>query len=256
MTMNNDPAILDDCIALLQKHVATFPRSDTLTQQTTRAVRVVLELSMDYAIQTAQWMCRILHEGPDGAVLACTLLRSFYENSVRVLWASTETDGWKRLFAYYALEKEKWANKALNSQNTEIVALAQNELQWCQHIKSWRDSNGNPFSVAPDIQKLLDDIEAHEAQNSAGSSNTNWGRRYYTFLYRILCRASHAHLEAITGEVNSLYVSTAYIGALTASTNLLQAFIHHSSASAQGDIIAMLNEFRPLLCRCACLHAP
>jgi hypothetical protein len=51
-----------------------------------------------------------LRDDEGNAVLACTLLRSFYELAVRLLWASKEPDGWWRLNVYFADEAEKWAN--------------------------------------------------------------------------------------------------------------------------------------------------
>jgi hypothetical protein len=247
--MNNK--ILEKAANLLEKYCSSFPKPDDYIGQPEHTTITTLWLAKEHGLRTIHWISRLLQEDKSNAVLACILLRSYYELSVRLLWASREPDGWLRLFTYYAQEKKKWASIAINSTNPDIVKLANDELQGVQKIEKWSDSHGNRIKSTPDIRQILADIERHETQNNPSSASNSWGEGYYIGLYLILCRSSHAHIEAIAGEVNRMYLFQAYVGALTSTTNLLQAFIYYTSKSSHDDISSMLKAFGPLLQRCS-----
>jgi hypothetical protein len=144
-----------------------------------------------------------------------------------------------------------WAENAKLSQNPDMVKLANDELQWVQKIENWRSSYGKPIKSSPDIRQMLDCIDRHETKYNPSRSQGNSWQLHYTYLYQILCRASHAHIEALSGEVNKMYLSHAYIGTMVATVNLLTAFIYHTSQSPYDDVKIMLNEeFMPIYQRC------
>jgi hypothetical protein len=206
---------------------------------------------MDHALRTIRGMSRLLQADDGNVVLACTLLRSFYELSARLLWASREPDGWRRLQMYFAREITKWANDCRGSPNPGIAKLANGMLQSQNGIAQWKDPLGNDLKAAPGIQQILEGIESHDSQKGSPSARGNSGQRMYAVLYRILCRASHAHIEPLTGVFDEMYAYYAGIGACSAAANLLAAFIYCAEQSSDTVVSNMLAEFGPLLRRCA-----
>ena len=199
-------------------------------------------------------MARLLRDDEGNVVLACTLLRSFYELSIRLLWASREPDGWRRLEVYFATEIKKWANDCKDLPNPDVTELASKLLQRhqeVQEVENWKDSSGNAVKPAPKIWQILEEIVGHDVQCAPSIVQTGLGKHMYVIFYRILCRASHAHIEAIGGAFNGMYSSYARFGALLAATAYLTAFIHHTSQSPDTDVSTMLVIFGPLLQRCA-----
>lgn len=247
MTAKQTYTILDETAALLERYSTAFPAPDDVIGQPEHLTILLLWLARDHGLRTIRGMSHLLQDDENNAVLACTLLRPFYELSVRLLWASREADGWRRLFTYYVKENKKSAIKAKNFQNPRIVKIANEEMQSIQEIESWRDADGNSIKPAPDMRQILLDIENYEAQNSSTTSQDNWGQIYYTILYQILCRASHAHIETITGERYNMYLYIAGAGSEKATVNLLQAFIHQTQQPLKDDID---KEVLSLLQRC------
>ena len=254
MSPNHMPTILgilDDCAALLEKHSTAFPQPDSVGGKLAEPALDMLWLGMVHALRTIRGMTRLLREDDGNVVLACTLLRSFYELSARLLWASREPDGWRRLQMCFAREITKWANDCRGSPNPGIAKLASEMLQSQNGIAQWKDSLGNDLKPAPGIQQILDGVESHDRQKGLPSGHGNSGQRMYAILYRILCRASHAHIEVLTGEFDEMYSYHAGVGACCAAANLLAAFIYRTEQSPDAVVSKMLAEFSPLLRRCA-----
>jgi hypothetical protein len=245
------PAILDDCAALLEKHSAALPRPDAAGSQSAEPPIRMLWLAGDHGLRTIRGMARLLRDDERNVVLACTLLRPFYEFSIRLLWASREPDGWRRLLLYFATEIKKWANDCKDSPNPGIAELATYLLQRDRGVEEWKDTAGNTVRPAPSIRQILEDIVGHDAQQGSPFAHAGIGKQQYSLLYRILCRPSHAHIEAIGGAFNGMYSSWACIGGVSATAHYLTAFIHHTSQSAVTDVSTMLTTFGPLLQRCA-----
>lgn len=255
MSPNHMPtilSILDDCAALLEKHSTAFPRPESVGDKPAEPALHMLWLGMVHALRTIRGMTRLLREDDGNVVLACTLLRSFYEVSARLLWASREPDGWRRLQMYFAKEIQTWANDCRGSPNPDIAKLANELLQSQEGVEQWKSPSGDDLQRAPRMKEILEGIESHDRQKGPPSSHGNSGQRMYAILYRILCRASHAHIEALTGEFDEMYSYHAGVGACCAAANLLAAFIYRTKQSPDTVVSnMMLAEFFPLLRRCA-----
>ncbi|MGD0517673.1 MAG: DUF5677 domain-containing protein [Thermoguttaceae bacterium] len=251
MTTDNAYKILDDCADLMEKYSSTFPKPADMIGKSKHTAIITLWLAMKHGLRIIHSMSHLLQEDDNNAVLSCILLRSYYELSIRLLWASRETDGWLRLYASDIQQKKKWAAEAKLSQNPDMVKIANDELQWIKNIENQRDSHGKPIESVPKNDEILKYIDQHEKKYNPLSSQGNSGQLHYTFLYRTLCRASHANIEALTGEVNKMYISQAYIGGMVATVNLLTAFMHTTSQSPYDDIKNMLTkDFMPICERC------
>ena len=243
--------VLDDCAALLEKHSAALPRPDAAGSQSAESAIRMLWLAGDHGLRTIRGMARLLRDDEGNAVLACTLLRPFYELSIRLLWASREPDGWRRLVVYFATEIRKLANDCKDSPNPGIAELASKLLQRDRGVEKWKDSSGNAVRPAPNIRTILEEIVGHDAQRGSPFAHAGLGKQQYSILYRILCRASHAHIEAIGGAFDGMYSAYACVGALNAAAHYLTAFIYHTSQSPVKDVSTMLVTFGPLLQCCA-----
>ncbi len=238
MTTNNKYTILADIATWLEKYSSTFPKPDDTIGKPEHPKIITLWLAMDHGLRTIRSMSRILKNDENDVVLACILLRPFFELSVRLLWASCETDGWIRLFASYTNESKKWADglKKISVPGIDkkaIDKIADNELQECQEFANCKDSRGIPIKKAPDFRKFLDDLDI---ENNPLRVHGNWGRVHYVLLYQMLCHASHTHIKTLTRELDRIYLSFISIGAFTAAGNLLLAFMHQTSKSPKINI--------------------
>lgn len=186
MTTHHDFSIFDDSVALLEKFATVFPRpADACGQSVQPAIRM-LALGVDHGLRTTRGVKRLLADGEGNFVLACTLLRPFYELSVRLLWASRATDGWRRLYACYAKEDERWARNSLGI--PVIASLAQEVLTRSQEVLAWNDAAGNPIKPAPNIHDILVEIETHNTQDGLSSGQGRLGQQHYRIIYQSTLR--------------------------------------------------------------------
>lgn len=245
--------VLDSCAALLEEYSKAFPRSDSGGGAAVAFADQILGLARDHGLRTIRAMSRLLCDDEGNVALACTLLRPFYELSVRLLWASREDDGWRRLELYFANQMRKWANACKGVSNPAMAKLGSDLLQRHQEeeVKKWKDASGNTIKPASDqIEQILNGIEGHDAPSDLAIGK-NSGRHIYTVFYRMICRPSHAHVEPLTGTHDTMYLNSAGYGACLAGTSLLAAFIYQTSQSPGTDVGKMLVRFGPLLGRLA-----
>jgi len=229
---------LDDCAALLDDYSKTFPGPGSDGGAAMDFADQTLWLAKDHGLRTIRGMNRLLRDGEGNAALACALLRPFYELSVRLLWASREVDGWRRLEFYFANETRRWENACKDSRDARLVKLGGNLLQRRQEreAKKWKDASGNTIQPAPrNIERIISEVTKHDPSNGLAIKE-NAGRVIYTVFYRVICGPTHGHIEALTGARDTMYLSCAGLGTCLAVQSLLAGFIHHTSQSPETDV--------------------
>jgi hypothetical protein len=248
IAVKNVVGVLDNCAALLDEYSKAFGRPDSAERTAVVFADQILGLARDHGLRTIRAMNRLLGDDEGNVALACTLLRPFYELSVRLLWASREVDGWLRLEFYFARESRKWENACKDSGDTRLAKLGSDLLQRREEreVTKWKDGSGNTIKCAPDIYQTLKESEGHDAPKDH-TIGKNSGRVIYTTLYRVICRPAHAHIEPLTGTHDTMYLNAAGYGACLAGTALLTALIYHTSQCPGADVEKMLARFMPLL---------
>jgi len=242
--------VLDDCAALLEEYSKAFLPPDSDRGAAVAFADHILRLARDHGLRTIRGMNLLLREDKGNIVLACALLRPFYELSVRLLWASREPDGWRRLEFYFANEIRKWAKGCQDSPSAGLSMLGASLLQEYRkdEVKKWRDASGKAIRPAPAIDQILNGIEGHDAPTDR-TGGKNSGRLIYTGFYRTICRASHAHIEPLVGRFDKAYLYVAGYGACLAVPVLLAAAIYYYSKSPRADVSSVYGRFLPLLAR-------
>jgi hypothetical protein len=121
--------VLDNCAALLEEYSEPFPRPDSGRSTAVAFADQILRLARDHGLRTIRGMNRLLTDDEGNVALACTLLRPFYELSVRLLWASRQDDGWRRLELYFANRIKAWAKGCKDLPNPAMAKLGSDLLQ-------------------------------------------------------------------------------------------------------------------------------
>lgn len=134
---------------------------------------------------------QLLVPTPDLMLMTNTLVRPFYELSMRMLWAAREPNGWQRFQAHVAEGDAKWAREAVRM--PELRDYAERIRQSREEVLSRCDEDGKPFKPMPNLSQMLSDIETKNLE--VGDVSKPGGAEFqYTNVYRVLCRPAHGHL--------------------------------------------------------------
>lgn len=215
-------AALTDCRSNLAEHAAIMKQAVGAGDQQAEPPAIMFQRAFDFGLQAIDAIIRLLGDGEQYALHACTLCRPFYETAVRLLWASRTPDGWQRLQAYYANEDRKWADEARRISSTAEIAASTRQHR--EEILERTDETGEKFCIAPGMQQLLRDVVKHDMIEGIREESDRSADFDYTNVYRFLCKAAHGHMTSL-GRPASLLRHAKY-GTIMAIWCLLQAQCH------------------------------
>jgi hypothetical protein len=135
-------------------------------------VELLLARSLRHGANTATAAGVLLASGLPTQAFAVT--RGFVELSTRILWASREPQGWKRLLSYHAREHAKWDRKLGATTSWRLTAL---------------DALAQAPSI-PDLLQMFDRIYALDVK-LAPQVLPGWGQEMYTSQFCFLHSAAH-----------------------------------------------------------------
>lgn len=241
---------LDVCIALVHDYHERFVSAVKAGRLSDEPPAIALDRAMRFG-ERAICTVKLLLETSESAILASILCRSYYELSVRLLWASREPGGWHRLIAYYANEELKWAREAESFPGTAghaKIIRAEKEK-----ILDRTDADGNPYEPAPNIAQTLRDVAKHTQRD--GDVDDLDPQYEYTNVYRALCRNSHAHLIAIGDRVPPhVHLRTSVISIAIATLALLRAVCYCGSDDEESQISSIRERIKRVLIGCSDLR--
>ena len=225
-------AVLTDCRVVLAEHAEIMKQVVVASSRQNEPPAIMFQRAFDFGLQTIDAIIRLLSDGEDFALHACTLCRPFYETAVRLLWASRTPDGWQRLQAYFANEDRKWADEAKRIPSTAEVAASTREHR--QGILDRTDETGERFAPAPGMQQLLRDVVKHDMIEGIREESDRAADFDYTNVYRFLCKAAHGHMISLGRPAG--FLRHAKYGTIMAAWSLLQAHCHIGAKDCKKEI--------------------
>lgn len=233
--------VLDGCEVLRGKYAKIFSCSIAKSNQEYDPPAIILKRVFEFGRLTLAGM-RVLLESAEregNAILACTLVRPYYEAATRVLWASRAPYGWDRLITYHAKEDLKWAKEAQRFPGTS--ELAGRKIEEASKLLDRKDDAGRPFDPAPPLPQLLKESAEQNVREGLTMTDPNDSSGYeYSNLYRWLCRPAHGHVCALA--IPSGYLRHTGASAIGATCMLLQAYYHACAPDPVSEITKIGHE--------------
>jgi hypothetical protein len=239
---------LDECEARLLEFRQLLHTALEQGCQQDEPQAVTLTRTIDFGLQTVQTVRLLITDDASHALAVCATVRALLEGSIRLLWATRTVPGaqnpWCRIQRYWAEQDMKWASEASRlpgtKQHAQLIETTRNE------VLSRTDASGNPYVPASGIQQLLSDID--RADHGQGLITQKiLGDELYTNMYRVLCRATHAHPEALRVDQRATYVRHARIGLVIAMWYLLQACCHVGTDDPKLEITALAARLKEVM---------
>jgi len=222
---------LDQLDLLLQKYWCILEDCLRKGNQQNDPEAVMMLRGIHYGTRTLNAIRILLLSDSENAFCAASLARGIFEASIRLLWATRTLNGsqnhWERLQKYWALEEKKWANQAIHFPETRQHAV---------QIKTARsDILNNDIKKAPSIDQMLKEIDKADQEEQL-KGNDSIAEFTYANCYRMLCRASHAHLAALHRKAINDFIGQTCIACLLATNWYCQAICHIAASDTKAEV--------------------
>lgn len=156
----------------------------------------VLLLSADQGRNSLKAI-RLLLDDPYLLSPAATVVRSFYENSVRVLWATLAPDGWRRL-------EKGWAEQLLKFNKVSAIAKPESKLRYRDIARSkQRVDRFRNVNRPPNAWQMLTQIYNRLAKDGVDVTDVTCTAAFqYAFLYVYPSMHTHSQPSAMAPPSN------------------------------------------------------
>jgi len=243
---SNYPEALDDFVKVLENQSTLFFGAAKAGKQTEEVPVLMLRRACDMSRKILEALKTHL-AGGHGAFLACNLCRPLYELAYRVLWASREQYGWERLQIWLARQDKKWAQEALGM--PEFADHAKVIMEQSNKVLSRTDCYGQTLNGVPDLKTILKEVEDRDVQSGLRQVNTRQADFEYTNIYRILCRAVHAHLGALSALGTEAFLPVVVFACGNAVFALARTMIHVGAREPEKEIQMLAEDIRQAFSR-------
>ena len=156
---------------------------------------------------------------------AAMICRGLYEISTRLLWASREDNGWRRLQVHWAKEEVRFLKPMKEVPRfREAIGL---ELAELNGVIQQEDTDGKALTGAPVMWDTIQAIDEMDRREKVQVVSSDFCFKEYVLAWKSLCLAVHAHpnwIERMHREeaFDKQVVRAAVLGV----RNLLRAFCH------------------------------
>ncbi len=237
--------IIDQCCELLIRYQKLL--SDALAKggQQDDPPAVMLLRTLDFGLRTGRGMKLLVLADPANALLACSLLRGFFESAVRVLWASrtlpSADNPWSLLQKHWATEDLKWAEDAKHfpslAEHAECIRKCRQEVL--------DRTDGEKLRLQ--IMQMLRDIQEADVAEELMDVGCRDAEFAYGNVYRLLCQPAHGHPVAIGNQKTDAWVRRASVGFVMATSWALQACCHVAAKDPKAEIDGVTKQLIDLL---------
>ena len=216
--------VLADCAKLVRGHGHFMSDLGRQYEKASDPPAVVLERAFRFAAESLEAMSLLLKRGQFG-LQAAMICRGFYEISTRLLWATREKHGWRRLQIHWAKEDARFLKPIKDVPRfQEAVAT---ELAELDGVVKQEDEDGKPLSNAPGMWETIQAIDEMDRRDEVHVVSSDFPLKEYVIAWTSLCRAVHAHpswLDRMRCE--EAFDRQVVQAAVLAARNLLRAFCH------------------------------